>query len=853
MQSDSVERTGLTQAEAEARLLAEGPNSLPEASRRTTMGIVVGVLQEPMFLLLVACGALYFLVGDPQEALMLLGFVAVIIGITVVQERRTERALDALRDLSQPRAVVIRGGERLNVSTHDVVRGDLVVVSEGQRVPADGLLLKGSSLVVDESLLTGESMAVRKAPWAAGSNRVGDPGGDDTPFLFGGTLVVRGSGVVEVTAIATDTQMGRIGVALATLSPGKSRLQEETKRIVRIVAIAAVGVSLAVTVIYGVTRGAWLEGVLSGLATAMALLPEEFPVVLTVFLALGASRLSRVGVLTRRMAAIEALGTTTVLCTDKTGTLTQNRMVVSAIWASGAVYTVPPDTDSIPEALRGVLEHAVLASSTEPTDPMEQAIHALGRRALSGTERLHPDWTLAREYALSSTLLTMTRAWNTSEGLPVERVSAKGSPEAIFDLCHLDPSEVTEISARLLELAGRGLRVLGVAHADHTGSALPEGQHDFEFTFDGLIAFEDPLRTEVPAAIVKCHQAGVRVIMVTGDYPATGLAIAKAAGLPESVALAGPEISALDDAALAARLRETHVAARIAPQDKLRIVRVLQEAGEVVAMTGDGVNDAPALTAADIGVAMGKRGTEVAREAADLVLVDDDFASLVVAMAHGRRIFENLQSSMGYILAIHVPLAGLAVIPVLAGWPVALLPVHIVLLELVIDPACSLVFEAEPADPESMSRPPRPPDAAMIDRHIMLGAVLQGLVVLGATLAVFYRASSQFPDSPDTARTLAFVTLMVSNVGLILANRSWEHSAWFMLKRSNPVFPWVVVGSLALLFGVTYIPVLNEILHFVSVPLAQFGAAALAGLASLILVELLKAAVLRVPRGPKLV
>ena len=837
MRSSSEVRLGLSEADARARLLSEGPNTLPEPERRSTMGIVVEVLKEPMFLLLVACGGLYFVVGDAQEAMMLLGFVAVIIGITVVQERRTERALDALRDLSQPRAVVIRAGQRKSLATSDVVCGDLVVLSEGQRVPADGVLLEGSSLSVDESLLTGESLAVRKVPGTPESKPTGAPGGEDTPYLFGGTLVVRGQGIVEVTATGMDTEMGRIGAALVTIGGGRSRLQEETRRIVRIIAIGAVAVSVGVTVTYGWTRGLWVEGILSGLATAMALLPEEFPVVLTVFLALGARRLSKVGVLTRRMAAIEALGTTTTLCTDKTGTLTENRMVVRGLWTSGVLHAVGPDSGPLLEEVHGLLEHAVLASAAEPSDPMEKALHDLGERALGGTEHLHPEWALRREYGLSADLFAMTRAWTDGEGQHVQRVSTKGAPEAIFELCRLEPQALASLAAAVDELAGQGWRLLGVAHADLLSGSLPDDQRSFAFEFDGLVAFEDPLRLEVPAAIAQCQRAGVRVIMVTGDYPATALAIGHAAGLSGEVALLGPEIRSLDDAALRARLGQAHVAARIVPKDKLRIVRVLQDAGEVVAMTGDGVNDAPALTAADIGVAMGKRGTEVAREAADLVLEDDDFESLVVAMAHGRRIFDNLQKSMAYILAIHVPIAGLAVVPVVAGWPVALLPVHIVLLELVIDPACSLVFEAEPADPECMSRPPRARDAAMIDRRVLIGSVIQGLMVLGATLAVFSSASAYFSDSPDSARTLAFITLMVGNVGLILSNRSWSESAWGLLKRSNPVFPWVALGSLVLLFGVTYLPGLNAILHFVSVPLGMAGLAVLAGLGSLVLVE----------------
>ncbi len=831
--------TGLSTSEAEARLASEGPNTLPGPERRTLLRIILEVVREPMFLLLIAAGALYLSIGDPQEALMLLGFVAVIIGITVIQERRTERALDALRDLSQPHAVVIRGGERLTISTTQVVRGDLIVVSEGQRVPADGSLVDGTSLAVDESLLTGESVPVRKVARTSDAVPMERPGGEDTPFVFGGTLVVRGQGVVEVSATALKTEMGRIGAALSELSPGRSHLQEETRRIVRVVATGALVLAVAVTLIYGLTRGAWSQGILSGLATAMALLPEEFPVVLTVFLALGARRLSKQGVLTRRMAAIETLGSTTVLCCDKTGTLTQNQMRVRALWSPQGTW-MSDDTTPMAEDVHGIVENGILASPVDPTDPMEVALHALGQAALSGTEHLHPDWALRREYPLTPELLAMTRAWSTPEGQPGHRVSAKGAPEAIFDLCHLSDHETAQGVAKAQALASRGWRVLGVAHADHHSDTLPTIQHDFEFRFDGLVAFEDPLRDEVPEAIAQCHSAGVRVMMITGDYPETALAIAKSAGLPESLPIRGSDMGTLDDEALGARLATTHVAARIVPEDKLRIVQLLQASGEIVTMTGDGVNDAPALMAADIGVAMGQRGTQVAREAADVVLVHDDFGSLVVAMGEGRRIFDNLQKSMAYILAIHVPIAGLAIVPAVAGWSAALLPVHIVMLELIIDPACSLVFEAEPAEPGNMNRPPRARDATMIDRRILIGSVLQGLVVLAVVLVVFAWASARFPDSSDSVRSLTFMALMVSNVGLILANRSWDRSAWALLKTYNPVFPWIAAAALAGVVGVTYLPGLNGILHFVAVPLALTGVAVLAGLGSLVLVEGLK-------------
>ncbi|MEZ4320046.1 MAG: cation-translocating P-type ATPase [Myxococcota bacterium] len=829
---------GLSEDEAARRAVEEGPNTLPDEGRRSTLAIVGEVVREPMFLLLVSCGTLYLVLGDPTEAAMLLGFVVLVVAITVVQERRTERALDALRDRSSPRASVIRGGQRRRIPSADLVRGDLVVVSEGDRVPADGFMVAGRGVSADESLVTGEAAPVRKQVRGAEDAALGPAGGDDTPWLFSGTLVVSGQAVVEVAAIGAATAMGRIGTALAGVETGRSRLQEETRRIVRVVATAGSALCVGLVVFYGLTRGAWLEGLLTGLSTAMALLPEEFPVVLTVFLALGAWRISRQNVLTRRMAAIETLGSTTVLCTDKTGTLTQNQMVVRALWTPHGTVDLDGRVSSLAEPFHALVEHAILASQVDPFDPMEQAFRSLGLDALSGTEHLHPDWSPGREYPLSSDLLAMTRTWEEPGGERVGTVSAKGAPEAIFDLCHLPASEVATLTHEVEALAARGLRVLAVASARHSG-ALPDHQHGFAFVLEGLIGLEDPIRPAVPGAVAQCREAGIRVLMITGDYAVTAQSIARQAGIPAAEPLTGPELEALDDAALASRLGDVTVAARIVPEDKLRLVQALQARGDVVAMTGDGVNDAPALKAAHIGVAMGGRGTDVAREAAALVLLDDDFSSIVDAVALGRRIFDNLRKAMVYVVSIHVPLAGLATVPVLAGWPVALLPVHIVFLELVIDPACSLVFEAEPADPDAMRRPPRAADDRMLDGRVLALAVAQGLGLLVACIGVYAWGLSR-ADDPMLARSVAFATLMIGNVGLITSNRSWELGALQLLVRPNRAYRAVVLGALAVLGVVLYAPGLNGALHFQALGPVEAVVAGLSGLAAFGWAELAK-------------
>jgi Ca2+-transporting ATPase len=792
--------TGLTPAEAQARLAAEGPNALPGRDATGLARLLREVMTEPMFGLLLACGAIYLVLGDPQEAMILLGFVFLVAAITVVQGRRTERALAALRDLSSPRALVIRGGERLSVAGRDVVRGDLTVLVEGDRVPADVALIETSHLQVDESLLTGESVPVTKSVWD-GQMALARPGGDGLAFAFAGSLVVRGTGLAEVLATGPRTAMGSIGRALQTALPERTRLQHETGRLVGRLAIVAAALSAVVLLVEGLAYHRWLDGLLAGLTLAMALLPNEFPAILTVFLALGAWRMAQKQVLTRRVPALEALGAATVLCVDKTGTLTCNRMTVRSLDA-GPTLDLEAGAE-LPEWSHELVEYGILASQRDPFDPMERAFHDLGQRQLAGTEHLHPDWTLMREYPLSGDLLALSHVWQSPDGQALV-VAAKGAPEAIADLCHLPEPEVTALRIRVETMANQGLRVLGVARATFGPLALPPKQHDFDFELVGLVGLADPVREDVPAAVAECHTAGLRVIMLTGDHPLTALSIARQIGLRAETVLTAADLDTMDDAALSLRVAEVDVFARVVPEQKLRLVRVLQARGEVVAMTGDGVNDAPALRAADIGVAMGGRGTDVAREAAALVLLDDDFTSIVEAVRVGRRVFDNLRKAMAYVLAVHVPIAGLTVLPALLDLPMVLMPVHIAFLHLVIEPVCAVVFEVEAADPTLMQRPPRRPDARLFDRSLWTRSLLQGSSVLIAVLALYLSAVSRLPDGRE-ARGLAFTTLMLANLLLILVNRSARH-AGEARRPSNRPLAWLLVGTLVCLAVALYVP-----------------------------------------------
>jgi Ca2+-transporting ATPase len=800
--------TGLSEREAEERLKREGYNELPSAKQRSIFAIALDVMREPMFVLLVACGIIYLILGDMQEALMLLGFVIVVVGITLYQERKTERAIEALRDLSSPRALVIRGGMQKRIPGRDVVRDDVIVLNEGDRVPADAVLLSCINLSVDESLLTGESVPVRKTS-CAGIPEMARPGGEDLPCVYSGTLIVKGQGIAKVQATAGTTEIGRIGRALQSVELEETQLQKETRKIVRKLALAGLSVCTLVIIVYGLTRGSWLNGFLAGITLAMALLPEEFPVVLTIFLALGAWRISQKRVLTRRVPAVETLGSATVLCVDKTGTLTQNRMSVHTIYANSEFYTVDyQKKPSIPEKFHGVVEFSILASQKDPFDPMEKAFKELGGHYLTSTEHIHDDWTLVHEYPLSNSLMALSHVWKSPKGDEYV-IAAKGSPEAIADLCHFSEVQKQDLSKSVDAMAKNGLRILGVAKSYFTTRDLPGEQHDFTFEFLGLVGLADPVRPGVAESVKECYTAGIRVVMITGDYVGTAAHVARKIGLKAmDQHITGPELDGMDDEELQRRIRNVNIFARVVPEQKLRIVNALKAIGEVVAMTGDGVNDAPALKSAHI--AMGGRGTDVAREASALVLLDDDFASIVQAVRMGRRIFDNLRKAIAYIFAVHVPIAGMSLLPVLFKWPLVLLPVHIVFLELIIDPACSVVFEAEPEEADVMTRPPRRPDAPLFGTRIVGISLLQGLSVMIILLAVFI-ISLKRGQSEEDARALTFTTLIIANLGLIFTNRSWTRIVLDTLRSPNAALWWVTGGALAFLGLVLYVPFLQNL------------------------------------------
>jgi Ca2+-transporting ATPase len=832
-------RTGLTEAEARARLRRDGPNELPRAGSRSILRIVLDTACEPMFALLLGAGALYFAFGDPAEAALLAAFAGLSIGIAVVQEARTERALEALRDLSSPRALVLRDGQRRRIPGREVVVGDLLVVTEGDRVAADAVLLEAAALEADESLLTGESVPVRKAaaPLGAAPEDAQRPGGDDLPFLYSGTVLVRGEGLARVTATGGATELGRIGQALGGIEREPPRLRAETTRLVRVFAALGIGVSVLAATLYGLLLGDWAQAALGGIALAMSLLPEEFPLVLTVFTVMGARRIARVGVLTRRAAAIETLGAATVLCTDKTGTLTQNRMAVAELRdAEGAaIRREPPESwTGLPPWAARLARLAARASGDAGFDPMERALHDLAVE----TEAVAGGGPSLRDYPLATGLPAMGRAWPLPEGGAA--LAVKGAPEAVARLCRLEPAAAGAVLAAAAEMAARGLRVLGLAEARLApAEALPEGLEAVPLIFRGLVGLADPLRASVPEAVRLCRSAGIRIAMITGDHPATAAAIARQAGFADAPVATGPEIAAMDDTALRARAREVAVFARVLPEQKLRVVEALKAAGEVVAMTGDGVNDAPALKAAHIGVAMGQRGTDVAREAAAVVLLHDDFGDIVRTVRTGRRIFDNLRKAMGFVIAMHLPIAGLAFLPLALGLPPLLGPVHIAFLEMVVDPVCSIAFEAEPEEADAMSRPPRDPAAPLLSARLVAWSVVQGVVGFaapgGAYLLGLWRG---MPD--DELRSFVFAALVLTAVALTLVNRTFSASPLTALRRPNETLAAVLAGAALILLVVLAVPPLAGLFRFGPLHADDLALAAAAALGVLLLLEGLK-------------
>src|SRR5664279_5028775 len=652
-------------------------------------------------------------------------------------------------------------------------------------------------------------------------------------------MIVQGNGLVKVTATAINTEIGKIGKALDSVKEEPTQLKREMGTLVKRLAIIGILLCILVIAIYTISRGDLLNGFLAGITLAMAMLPEEFPVVLTIFLAMGAWRMSKKSVLTRKPAAIETLGSATVLCTDKTGTLTQNKMTVTRLF-NGTDSLDILSGDTFPETFHKIIEFGILSSQVNPFDPMEKAIINIGQKFLKNSEHIHSDWTMEKEYPLSKSLLAMSRVFSKT-GNKEQVIAVKGAPEAIFDLCHLNKQAISDYEKAVAEMASEGLRVLGVARANLISGELPSLQHDFDLEFVGLIGLSDPIRNNVPDAVRECYKAGIRIIMITGDYPVTAINIGKEIGIKNSeLCITGSELKDMTEDELCERIKLVNIFARVIPEQKLKIVNSLKKNNEIVAMTGDGINDAPALKASNIGIAMGEKGTDVAREASSLVLMDDNFASIVGAVKMGRKIFDNLQKALGYIFAIHVPIAGLSLIPILLGkFPLILWPVHIVFLELIIDPSCSIIFEAEKEESNIMNRPPKGINEPFFGASKILFSCLQGVGILAISLAVYFIGLHLAYEAKEV-RAMAFTTLIVSNIAVILTNRSWTDNIFRIIATPNKAVLWVVGGAVFFLALILNVPFFLELFQFEKLTTVHILICSLAGISTIIWFELYK-------------
>jgi len=834
---------GLSEEEAGKILKANGFNEFSYQKRQSAFSIFLKVLSEPMLTLLVIVAVIYLFLGEIKDSLMLVASIFVVIGITFYQEKKTERTLEALRNLSSPRALVVRGGEQKRIAGREVVVGDIAIVYEGDRIPADAVVLSCENLSMDESFLTGESLPVKKTEWSEKWEKMAEvqrPGGDDLPFVYSGSMITSGRGIVKVTSTGMNTQMGRIGKSLENIKDEDTLLHKETKKIVRSVALVCVVLCVFVASYYIIAKNDVIGGLLAGLTLSMAILPEEFPVVLVIFLTLGAWRISKRRVLTRRSSAIETLGAATVLCTDKTGTLTLNKMELSSLYSGKSFYELSNlASTELPEKFEKLLELGVLASQKDLFDPIEKELNKMGDLYFNKNKNEYDDFELIKEYPLSKKMMALSHVWKAKDGKELI-VASKGAPEAVLDLCHASDSEKQEILKVVREMSDKGLRVLGVARADFSGENFPTSQHDFKFDFVGLLGFVDPVRSTAKDAVREVYQAGMRVIMITGDYPGTAQFIARKIGIenPDKF-LTGEDLEKINHLDLREQIKTVNIFARVVPEQKLLIVNALKANNEIVAMTGDGVNDAPALKSAHIGIAMGERGTDVAREASALVLLNDDFSSIVAAVRLGRRIYDNLKRSMGYLLAVHVPIAGMAILPLFLGLPIVLLPAHIAFMELIIDPACSTVFESEKEDKNIMKRPPRNLRQPMFNSKTVIISLMQGLGILVAVFVLFIFAVRSGADELE-ARSFAFASLVIANLMLIVVNLSWSKSIHKIIFSANKTL-FIFMGCILTgLFVILYVPFFAGLFHLGTLHINDFALISGAVFSSIVWFEILK-------------
>ena len=795
-ETDLKEMQGLTSAQAKQQQEKFGRNELTITKQESFFHKIIKVISEPMFLLLIIAATIYFILGEPRDGAIMLVFVVGIISIEVIQEWKTDKTLNALKDLSAPRITVLRDNAKVVINSCDLVPDDIMFIAEGVKVPADGEVLKSNTLRIDESSLTGEAEGVWKHSIEIVDDKKKEYWRDD--YCYAGTLVTQGTGIIRVVKIGSLSEYGKIGANVMAAPDNPTPLQIQTDKLVKLSAtIAAVlfvlvgGVTFMNLVDHAFTSRI-IESILAGVTLAMAMIPEEFPVILTVFLSMGAWRLAKKNSLVRRLPSVETLGAVSVLCVDKTGTITLNKMTVHSDW-------------SLNDSSERLIYITGLGCESDAYDPMEQAMVAYCEKMGISRERLF-NGELVEDYAFTDELKMMGHVWRKKTELVV---AAKGSPESILKICELSGEEREIIDKQITDMSLQGLRVIAVGQMILANEGeIPESILDCRLHFCGLIGLADPPRESVKEDIKTCIKAGVRVVMITGDNGITASSIAKQIGMPNSdKIITGDELNRMSDEELQEKVKDVSVFSRVIPEHKMRIVKAFKENGEIVAMTGDGVNDAPALKYADIGIAMGKRGSEVSREAADLILLDDNFSTIVDTIKDGRRIYDNIRKAVGYVFTIHIPIALASLVAPLMGIAPAsllLLPLHVVILELVIDPTCSVVLERQPAEFDIMDRKPRNATEKLLTPKTLAKSVIQGLMIFAASFNTYLYYNYLFPDNAILARTMGLTIILLSNLFLVQVNSSnYQFAYQSFMKLIKDKIMWIV--NLATLLGLIII------------------------------------------------
>ena len=802
---------GLSTAEVLVSRQRHGRNEV-SVKKHSIFSQVVDVIKDPMVILLLVAACLYFISGETGDGIFMTIAIFLVTGISWYQESRSRNALAALKNMTAPTCKVVRNGETVEILREDIVIGDHMVLAEGASVPADGRILHSNDFFVNQSILTGESLPVAKNANADSK-------------VFQGTTVTGGLAVCEVTAIAAETELGKIAESLETVQKEESPLQQQVRNFVKKMALVGVIIFLLVWVINFFQSRDVLDSLLKALTLAMSILPEEIPVAFTTFMALGAWRLARLGVIVKRIKTVETLGSATVICVDKTGTITENRMTLAKVYAHSSGKTVPPDDAGDDE--KALIRMAMWASEPIPFDPMETALH----EAYSATSVVDERQTfrMIHEYPLGGRPPMMTHIFENKEGEVI--IAAKGAPEAMLRVSNIPEEEKSGIYRALEALTAEGFRVLGVGEAAFSGKDFPEKQQDLSFYFLGLVAFYDPPKKNIREVFQAFYDAGIVVKIITGDNSATTATIARELNFRGAdTYLTGEELLQLSDREVREKAKSINVFTRMFPDAKLRILNALKDNGEIVAMTGDGVNDGPALKGAHIGIAMGKRGTETAKEVASLIITDDDLSKMVDAVAMGRRIYANLKKAIQYIISIHIPIILTVFIPLVMGWvyPAIFSPVHVIFLELIMGPTCSIIYENEPPEKNIMVSKPRLFTNTFFNFRELVTSIIQGLAITAGTLFVYQHAVGQLYNE-DLTRTMVFATLISANVFLTLVNRSFYYSLFATLSYRNNLVPLIIAITVLLLAAVVTIPVLKNLFEFETLRLEQIAVASFVG------------------------